>query len=212
MMLVIHGCPESRADRTRWLALELGIPFRHVPTRYDTGETRTPAFLALNPNGHVPVIEEDGLVLWESLAINLYLARRHPGLWPDSVQGEGLLFQWSLWAMTELEPAIAATCEPLGWSPYEARRPEEAAAARVRLAGPMAILDGQLARQPFVAGPSFGVADIGLAEMVTWLPTGGSTLDAWPATRRWLRACVGRPAAQAVLPRSSLDWVAGLAP
>src|SRR5262249_34009388 len=85
-MLTIYGVYRSRASRNLWLAGELGIPFKHVPViqRYRITDpaavdgllhTKSPEFLRLNPNGHVPSIEDDGLVLHESLAINLYLAR-----------------------------------------------------------------------------------------------------------------------------------------
>ncbi len=88
-MLTIYGVYRSRASRNIWLANELGIPFRLVPVmqRYrlppEEAErvlnTRSPAFLKINPNGHVPSIDDDGLVLHELLAINLYLARKHGG-------------------------------------------------------------------------------------------------------------------------------------
>ena len=90
MSLTIYGCHRSRATRTIWLALELGIPFQVVPViqAYRLADpqapdapmhTRSAAFLAINPNGHIPSIVDDGFVLHESLAINLYLARKHGG-------------------------------------------------------------------------------------------------------------------------------------
>ena len=59
------------------MAKELGLDYEHIKVDFATGETRTPAHLALNPNGHVPVIDDDGFILWESMAINLYLAKKY---------------------------------------------------------------------------------------------------------------------------------------
>src|SRR5262252_718573 len=114
-MLTIYGVYRSRASRNLWLAGELGIPFKHVPvlqlyrlagSSANVGvlHTKSPEFIKLNPNGHVPSIEDDGLVLHESLAINLYLAKKHGGpLAPANVAEDGEMAMWSLWAATELE-------------------------------------------------------------------------------------------------------------
>ena len=81
MTLKIYGIGASRAVRPIWTALELGVPFEHIPTPFQGGATRTPEFLALNPNGHIPVLEDeraDGAVtVWESMACALYIARVH---------------------------------------------------------------------------------------------------------------------------------------
>src|SRR4051812_41260662 len=77
MGLKIYGIPRSRAFRILWMAKELGIDYDNVPIDMGKGETRTPEFLAINPNGHIPAIEDNGLVLWESMVINLYLAKKH---------------------------------------------------------------------------------------------------------------------------------------
>src|SRR5207237_9504869 len=74
MALKIYGVARSRAFRTLWMDKELGLDYEHVKVDFATGETRTPAHLALNPNGHVPVIDDNGFVLWESMAIHHYLA------------------------------------------------------------------------------------------------------------------------------------------
>ena len=75
MSLTIHGITASRAIRPLWVAAELGLTFEHVPTPYQGGATRTPAFLALNRNGHIPVVidhrPEGEVVVWESMALSL---------------------------------------------------------------------------------------------------------------------------------------------
>jgi len=110
-MLTIYGVYRSRTSRNIWLANELGIPFKQVPImqHYRLKEpipagvvhTRSPEFLTVNPNGHIPSIDDDGLVLHESLAINLYLAKKHGGpLAPATVAEDGEMAMWSLCAVT----------------------------------------------------------------------------------------------------------------
>src|SRR5215472_18407626 len=110
MALKIYGIALSRAGRTLWMAEELGLRYEHVKTTF-TGGTRTPEYLKINPNGHIPAIDEDGFTLWESMAINLYLAKKHGAgrLYPTGLQDEARAWQWSFWGMTEVErPAMTA--------------------------------------------------------------------------------------------------------
>ena len=159
-MLTIYGVYRSRASRNIWLADELGVPFRHVPViqqyRQSSGpgllHTRSPGFLKINPNGHVPSIEDDGLVLHESLAINLYLAKKHGGPpAPATVVEDGQMSMWSLWAATEVEtlalqvlynrlgnpngPKDEAVARAVDRSPARALRRARQGACRERLAG-----------------------------------------------------------------------------
>ena len=111
MALKIYGVARSRAFRTLWMAKELGLDYEHIKVDFATGETRRPEHLALNPNGHVPVIDDDGFILWESMAINLYLAKKYgrDGLYPSRLEDEARAWQWSFWGMTEVErPVLTA--------------------------------------------------------------------------------------------------------
>src|SRR5579884_3802564 len=110
-MLKIYGVPRSRAFRTLWMAKELGLDYENVPVNFADGATRTPDYLKINPNGHIPAIEDDGVVLWESMAINLYLAKKYGegSLYPVRLDDEARAWQWSFWGMTEVErPVLTA--------------------------------------------------------------------------------------------------------
>src|SRR5215469_4578363 len=108
MGLKIYGIARSRAFRNLWAAGELGLKYEHVLTDFSDNATtscRAPGFKAINPNAAVPVIDDDGFKLWESLAINLYLAKKHgeKGLYPKSAQDEAKAWQWALWTATSVE-------------------------------------------------------------------------------------------------------------
>ena len=102
--LTIYGTLASRATRNIWMALELGIDYSLESVDIRKGEQKGDDYLAINPNARVPALREGDLVLWESLAINLYLAKKHGGkLAPLSLEDEARAIQWSMWALTEAE-------------------------------------------------------------------------------------------------------------
>jgi glutathione S-transferase len=201
-MLTIYGVYRSRASRNIWLAEELGIPFRQVPViqHYRTVppgmlHTQSPEFLKINPNGLIPSIDDDGLVLHESLAINLYLARKHGGpLAGATVAEEGQIAMWSLWAATGVEPhAINVLYHRLG-NPTGAKDPKIADAAVESLKGPFAVLDKALERSGWLVGDRFTVADLNAAEIVRYAQPAPELFEAAPRVKTWLAACQARPA------------------
>jgi glutathione S-transferase len=207
-MLTIYGVYRSRASRNIWLAYELGLPFKHVPViqHYRLANaaapdaplnTRSPAFLKVNPNGHVPSIDDDGLVLHESLAINLYLAKKHGGpLAPANIAEDGEMSMWALWAATEVESqALNIVYHRVG-NPSGTKDPKIADAAVAALRGPFAVLDRALARSGFLVGDRFTVADINAAEIVRYALPAPELFDAAPKVKAWLSACQSRPAFQ----------------
>jgi glutathione S-transferase len=205
-MLTIYGCLRSRASRNVWLAHEAGLDFRHVPVlqQYrvpnpDAADapmhTRSPEFLKVNPNGHIPTMEDGALVLHESLAINLYLARAHGGaLGPANQAEDGLMGMWALWAATEAEPhTIEVLYNRVGKPPAE-RDAAKADAAVAALRAPFAVLDQALATNGFLVGGRFTVADINVAEVVRYaLPAPELFVDN-PNLKAWMTACHARPA------------------
>jgi glutathione S-transferase len=209
-MLTIHGVYRSRASRNLWLAAELGIPFAHVPViqLYRLADaaaaegvvhTKSPEFLKINPNGHVPSIEDEGLVLHESLAINLYLAKKYGGpLAPANLAEDALMTMWALWAATEVEPhALTVLNHRVGKPPAE-RDPKLAQAAVEALRAPFAVLDKHLATSGNVIGERFTVADINTAEVFRYAMPAPELFEAAPRVKAWLSACQARPAFKAM--------------
>ncbi|MCA0400167.1 MAG: glutathione S-transferase family protein [Proteobacteria bacterium] len=204
-MLTIYGVSRSRATRNIWLANELEIPFRQVPViQFNRAKdplppgmlhTRSPEFLKVNPNGHIPSIDDDGLVLHESLAINLYLARKHGGpVAPATVAEEGLLAMWSLWAATEVEPHSVQVLYNTVGKPPEERDAKLLAASIAALRAPFAVLDRELAHGGHIMGGRFTVADINVAEVMRYAMPARELWEAAPHVEAWLKACHARPA------------------
>jgi glutathione S-transferase len=210
-MVTIYGVYRSRASRPIWLLHEIGMEFRHVPVMqaYRLGDpdaadaplnTRSPEFRKVNPNGHIPTMDDGGLVLHESLAINLYLAKRYGGsLGPADTSEDGLMGMWALWAATEVEPHSIQVLYHRVSYPAAERKPEIAQAAVDALRGPMAVLDRELAGTGFLVGGRFTVADINVAEVVRYALPAPELFEATPNLNRWVAACHARPAYQRMM-------------
>jgi glutathione S-transferase len=204
-MLTIYGVYRSRASRTIWLAHELGIPFKHVPVmqRYRLPDpppagvlhTKSAEFLKVNPNGHIPSIDDDGLVLHESLAINLYLARKHgTALAPANVAEDGQMTMWSLWAAIEVEGHAINIIYHRVSNAGRPMDPKVADAAVEALRAPFAVLDAALAKDGHLVGGRFTVADINVAEVVRYAQAAPELFADAPHVKAWLAACQQRPA------------------
>ena len=197
--LKIYGIARTRAFRALWMAKELGLNYEHDPVEIGDAGARTPEFLAINPNGRLPVIVDDGFVLFESLAITLYLAKKHsPGrLYPGTLEGEARAWQWSLWAVTEVDRGVNI------WSLHAVRLPpDERDSARREealrvLVKPFGVLDAALAKQAYLLGDDFTVADLNVAAVISRAVD--MDLSAVPDLKAWLTRCLARPAAQKAL-------------
>ncbi len=197
-MMMLYGVPRSRTMRPLWMLEELGVPYENKPVTF-LGESRSPDFLRLNPNGHIPVLRDGDLVIWESMAINLYLARKYgKGLWPKTVEDEGRAFQWSLWAMTELEEPVLTTMLHRAFLPEAQRDPKKAEDAAERFKTPLRVLDGALAGKQYLVGDGFTVADLNVASVLCWAFLAGLDLGKAPQAQAWLGRCTGRPAFERV--------------
>ena len=145
--LRIYGIARTRAFRALWIAIELGIDYEHLPIEIGAAGARAPEFLSLNPNGRLPFIDDDGFVLFESLAITLYLAKKHSAgkLYPVKLEDEARTWQWTSWALTEVDRGVNI------WSLHAVRLPAADRDAAKRdealkvLAAPFKVLDAAVA-------------------------------------------------------------------
>ena len=152
--------PSPHARKVRLLAAELGIPLNKVPVDPRIGETRTRQFLAMNPNGRVPTLEEDGFVLWESPAILKYLSAKRPerGLCVGgNPKTQALIDQWICWWVGSAEAAIDTLAWEMLIKPKVLNQPGFdpgiMADAHARLARFLPVLDKQLQGRDYVIGP-----------------------------------------------------------
>lgn len=200
-MLTIYGCYRSRASRNLWLANELGMEIRHVPViQADRAKgpdapmhTRSPEFLAVNPNGRIPSMTDGALTLHESLAINLYMAKKAGGpLAPQNLAEDAEMTMWSIWAMTEVEPHSLQILYNMVAKPPEQRDAALARRSIEALKAPFAVLDAALAKTGHIVGGRFTVADINLAEVVRYAMPAPELFEAAPRVKAWLQACHAR--------------------
>jgi glutathione S-transferase len=189
----------SRAGRSLWALEEAGVKFEHVPLGF-SGETRKPEYLKINPNGHVPALDDDGTIIWESMAINLYVAERYgkAPLWPATVEGHGACYQWSLWAMTEVEKPLLDIFNNRILLPAEKKDETVALAAIETLKTPMKVLDEHLHKSEYLLGKEFTIADLNVASVMSLAPYIQLDLSATPTAQKWLTKCLARPANQRV--------------
>jgi glutathione S-transferase len=197
--LRIYGIARTRAFRALWVAMELGIDFEHLPIEIGDAGAKSPEFLAINPNGRLPVIVDGGFVLFESLAITLYLAKKHGfgTLYPAELEDEAKAWQWSFWAIAEVDRGVNI------WSLHAVRLPPEERNTALReealkvIASPFRVLDTAVARQRYLLGDTFTVADLNVAAVISRAVD--MDLSHAPHLKDWLSRCLDRPAARNAL-------------
>lgn len=219
MAIKLYGIPQSRAARCLWMLEELGAPFESLAVHF-VGDAQKPEFLKINPNGRIPALDDDGLVLFESLAINLHLARKYGGhkyLWPESLDDQSRSIQWSIWAITEVEPQIVRMLMNRLFLPEAQRVEAEAIQGERALHKAISVLEGALRSQAYLLGDAFSVADLNVFGVLVWdhralrtpyldgldprvaAGVGSLKLDSTPNVASWAKRCAERPALARVL-------------
>ncbi|CAM3284200.1 glutathione S-transferase [Paracoccus aminovorans] len=206
-MLTVYGVTRSRASRIIWLCHELDLPFKQVPViqayRLEDADapgaplnTRSESFLKLSPAGAIPVIQDGDLVLSESLACTLHLARRHgQPLGPADLVEDALMLQWSFYAATMIEPdALVILFNHRNGQAQPGAAQATVAHAAERLVRPLRVIEDHLARHGHMVGGRFTVADLNLAEVLRYAQGHGELMEPFPAVQAWLSDCQDRPA------------------
>jgi glutathione S-transferase len=202
-MLVLWGRMTSINVQKAVFALgETGVPYERREAGGAFGVVGTPEYRALNPNGLVPTLEDDGLVLWESNAIVRYLSAQYGDgrLWPADARARAHADRWADWQQTTLGPAMGPAFMNLVRTAPEARDMAAVEASREKTETVLAVLDARLATAPWLGGEAFGYADVILAPSVhRWLNMPVARRP-HAALERWYAAIRARPASSAALP------------
>ena len=211
VMITLYGVYRSRASRPLWLLAELGLPFTHIPViqGYRLTDpkaadaplnTTSASYLQVNPQGQIPAYTEDGLVLTESLAITLHIARSHGGAFGPQTNAEAALMeQWSLFAATSVETPALEILYIIGDGGD--KTPEGQASIAVnaeKLRRPLSRLAAHLSAHDWLVGDRFTAADINVAEIVRYAQSHPTLLGEFPSLQAWLERCQSRPGFKAM--------------
>jgi len=203
-MLKLYGNPRSRAMRCIWMLEEIGEPYQLIEKSTRAGDLLTADYLRLNPNARIPTLVNGDVVLWESMAINIYLAQKYEGPMhfarPEAL---GLATQWSFWAMLEMEDLLLDLLQHRALLPEFVRDPSYAQRDELLLRKPLGILNGALAGREFLVSDGFTVADLNVASILVWGKMARLDLSAHREVTRWLDECLARPAYGRVRARRS---------
>jgi glutathione S-transferase len=198
-MITLYGfSPSGNCHKVRLLLEQLGREYRWVEIDSSKGETRTPEFLAKNPNGRVPILElDDGRVLAESNAILCWLAEHASAsgmkFLPDDPWHKAQALAWMFFEQYSHEPYVAVARFICGWTPLDSPRRAELPRLRERGHQALAVMERHLATSRWFTGADYGIADIALFAYTCVADHGGIALDAYPAIRDWLARVAATP-------------------
>jgi glutathione S-transferase len=193
MTVKIYGISGSRAIRSLWAIEETGIEFEQVPVNFGK-DSKTPEYLGVNPNGRIPTLQDGDLVLFESMAINMYLAKTYaPALYPDNPEDEARAMQWSVWAISEIEPLQMQIViqkffnrDNMDQSIIES--------ATTSLQRPLKVLEEHLSGSSYLLGNDFTVADLNLSGVMLLLQGVQFDMSAYTHVSDWQNRCYAREA------------------
>jgi len=190
----IYGISGSRALRSLWAIEETGIEYEHVKTSF-AADSKQPDYLAINPNGRIPALVDGDLTLFESMAINLHLTKNHaPSLYPPDAADQARAIQWSVWAISEIEPLQMQIVIQKLFTPEDKRNPAVIESATKALVRPLKVLDQALTGSDYLLGDAFTVADLNVAGVMLIFNMIGFDASEFKQVSRWQTACYERPA------------------
>jgi len=198
MSLIFYYAPMTSATRIHWALEELEIPYEKKKIDLASGEQKTPEYLALNPNGKVPLVVEDGVAIFESLAILIYLGERYgvdKGLFPKPGMERAESLTWLVWAQVTLADAGGRIMRNTSERFHEDERNAKAGAtAGKELHDALGIVERALEGKEYLVGGKFSYADLAIAGYVPFFARIGADLSPFKNIQAWIGRCTARPA------------------
>lgn len=197
MSLIFYRAPMSTATVIDMVLAELDVPFEAVTLDIRKGDTKKPEFLKVNPNGKVPAIVHDGVVIWESVAITMYLGETfgvEKKLYPAPGPKRGEAMKWIAWTNVSLGGVVGRFAQnTMEWYPAEQHNAKAAESARKEIDDHLRILNGALEGRQFLCG-DYTLADTHLNSFVDWVRMMKIDLTPFPHLMAWGERCCARPA------------------
>jgi glutathione S-transferase len=193
MTTTIYGVSGSRAIRSLWAIEEVGIKYTHVATHF-FNDSKTDEYLSVNPNGRIPALVDGEITLFESMAINLYLMKKYaPALYPASEGEQAKAIQWSVRAISEIEPQQMQIVIQKFFNRDNIDQ-STIDSATENLQRPLAVLNEHLAAREYLLGDSFTVADLNVSGVMLLMQMIEFDLSAYPNIGNWTGRCYRRDA------------------
>lgn len=196
-MIKIYGPARTSAGRCIWALEEAGLKYENVNVDLRSRENKSENFLAINPNGKVPALVDGDFTLFESMAINFYIADKYaPALLGTDANERALSHQWSFWASTELQPSIIEVFIQKVFMPEEKRSQAIIETHMNKIPGMLDILEKALENKTYLNNKSFSLADLNTASVVSIAQHIGVKMDGYKNINQWLAMMNERPAYQ----------------
>ena len=197
MSLTFYYSPHSSASPVHWTLEELRIPYEKVLIDIRAGDNKKPEFLKLNPNGKVPLLVHNGVPIFESAAIQMYLGETfgvEKGLYPPPGTQRARAMMWIVWTNATLGEAMSRLGRNVGeWAPADERNAKAGARAMDEIRGLLQIVDDALKGQQYLTGDAVTIADFHLASWIDYVKMMQIDLAAFPALQAWAARCTSRP-------------------
>tara|TARA_B110000908_G_C10047286_1_gene354579 strand:- start:86 stop:700 length:615 start_codon:yes stop_codon:yes gene_type:complete len=196
-MMTIYGSPKSSAGRCFWCLEEVGATYENKSINFREGEHKSAEFMKINPNGKIPVLVHDDFTIWESMGINFYLADAFkPELLGADSKVRGLVHQWSIWSIADLQAPLIAIFIQLVFVPEDKRDHKVIEQAQKKLPAMFETLDRALGDSQYLAGDLFTLADLNVASVVAVCQEIKYDMSAYKNINNWLGQLSERPAYQ----------------
>lgn len=186
-MLTIYGSPKSSAGRCFWCLEETGVEYSAKSIDFSAGEHKAVDFLKVNPNGKVPALVDGDFTIWESLAINNYIAEAYkPELLGSTVQERGLVSQWSIWSVADLQAPLIQAFIQLVFVPEPKRDASIIEKSFEKLPPLLSTLNNSLADKTYLVAERFTLADLNTSFVVAICDAVKFDLAEYTHIQQWL--------------------------